>query len=98
MERRQLDVTAYTTFDFLDGRAEGVDWTDEGVAVLDVESPEGDEGVRLGLELDPADLEHAPAHADYVSLTPEQARTLAAELEDVADAAEAGESHTSGRG
>ena len=97
MTRRLLDVTANTTLDFVDGRAAGVDWTDDGVAVVDVESPRDEEAVTLGLELDPADLDRLDHHADYVTLSPDQARTLAADLEAAADAAERGDSMTSGR-
>ena len=93
--RRHLDVTAYTTLDHVDARAEGDGWTDDGVAVLDVESPRGEDGVSLGLELDPGG--HLPHHADYAALTPAQARTLAEALEEAAAAAERGESLTSGR-
>jgi hypothetical protein len=94
---RFLDVTAKTTLDFVDARTVGDDWTDTGVAVVDVESPRDADSVSLGLELDPADSEHVPHHADYVTLSPEQARTLAADLAAAADAAEAGDAMTSGR-
>lgn len=93
MDRRLLDVTARTTLDFLDARAEGVDWTDEAAAVLDVYTPRDDEAVTLALELDPSDLEHVPQHADRVGLSAEQARTLAADLEAAADAAERDEAY-----
>jgi hypothetical protein len=96
--RRQLDVTASTTFDFLEARATGDGWTEERVAVLDVESPRDEETVTLALELDPVGLECLEPHADTVPLTPGQARELAAELETAADAAERGEARTSGRG
>ncbi|ESP87807.1 DUF6360 family protein [Candidatus Halobonum tyrrellensis] len=98
MRPRHLDVTAYTTFDHVGARAEGDGWTDEAVAVLDVTSPAGEPTVSLGFELDPSDTPNLPHHADHVPLTPERARTLAAELEAAADAAEAGEAMTSGRG
>jgi len=98
MGKRFLDVTARTTLDFLEARAEGDDWTDEAVAVLDVESPGEAELVELGLELDPSDTDNLPHHAQYVPLSPDQARSLAADLEDAADAAEAGERLTSRRG
>jgi hypothetical protein len=98
MRRRHLDVTACTTFDHLDARAEGDGWSEAAVAVLDVASPAGAERVTLGLELDPSDVDRLPHHADYVPLTPAQARTLAAELESVAAAAEQGSAVTSRRG
>ena len=98
MQSRHLDVTAYTTFDHLDARAEGDGWTERAVAVLDVTSPEESGEVRLGFELDPGDLETLSHHADYVELSPDEARTLAAELKDVARAAEAGERVSSRRG
>ena len=98
MAHRRLDVTAYTTLDHVDARAEGDGWTDETVGVVDVESPEGESTVWLGLELDPTAAETVPPHADYASLAPEQARALAAALEEAATAAERGEAMTSGRG
>jgi hypothetical protein len=95
--RRHLSVTAYTTFDHVDARAEGDGWTEDGVAVLDVESPDDERTVTVGIELDPSDFDHVPHHAEYVPLTPDQARTLSVALEDAAAAAERGESLTSGR-
>jgi hypothetical protein len=41
------------------------------------------------LELDNAELEHLPAHADRVRLTPDQARELASELERYAEKVDA---------
>ncbi len=88
--RRLLDVNAYTTFDLLDGAAVGHGWLDGSAAVLNVETPRDAPGaVRLSLELDATGLDHLPGHADRVTLSPEQARTLAAELESKADDAEA---------
>lgn len=95
MNRRLLDVDAYTTFDFLDARARGVGWTDEAVAVLDVDAPEDGGTVAVALELDPRDLDHVDHHADRLALTPAQARTLAAALEAAAETAETGESDES---
>lgn len=90
MTARILDVTAHTTFDFLDARAVGKDWTDEGVAVLDVTTPREEPGVvRLGIELDHTDLGNVPPHADSVVLSPSEARTLATDLEAYADEADA---------
>lgn len=90
-------MTAYTTFDHLDARAVGEGWSEAAVAVLDVESPAGGRIVRLGLELDPSDLDRLPHHVDYVPLTPEQARSLADDLTEAAAAAEQDEEMTSGR-
>ena len=88
--RRLLDVDAYTTFDFLDAAAVGHDWVDESVAVLDVETPrDAPDEVRLSVELDATDLGELSGHADRITLSPGQARTLAAELESKADDAEA---------
>ena len=97
VRRRYLDVTARTTFDHLNASAEGDGWSEEAVAVLDVESPEGESTVTLGLELDPDNLDHLPHHVDYLTLTPTQARTLARELEEIAEAAEQGAAVTSRR-
>ncbi|WP_254536781.1 DUF6360 family protein [Halomarina litorea] len=82
MADRIMKVNAYTTLDLLDGRAEGADFTDEGLAVLNVTSPrKHPDEVTLQLEIDPSDLDHLTAHADSVTLTPDQARTIAADLE-----------------
>ncbi|MEM4780639.1 MAG: DUF6360 family protein [Halalkalicoccus sp.] len=82
MPDRIMKVNAYTTFDLLDGEAKGHGWSDEALAILNVTaSREDPDHVSLQLELDNTDLEHLPAHADSVTLSAEQARTLAAELE-----------------
>lgn len=85
-----MKVNAYTTLDLLDGRAEGHDFEEEAYATLNVTSPRQDpDHVSLQLELDNSDLDHLPAHADSVTLTAEQARALAADLEDHAAKVEA---------
>ena len=82
MSDRLLAVNAYTTLDLLDGEAEGHDFTDSAYAVVNATAPRKQpDHVNLELELDNAELEHLPAHADRVRLTPEQARELAADLE-----------------
>ena len=82
MPDRIMTVNAYTTLDLLDGRAEGHDFEEAAFATLNVSSPRRDpDHVSLQLELDPTDLEHLPAHADSVTLSAEQARTLAADLQ-----------------
>ncbi len=89
MDRRLLDVTAYTTFDFIPAQAVGADWFEEAIAVLDATVPEHDpERVELSLELDPSDLDNLDHHADIVLLSPGEARELASDLEDAADRAE----------
>ncbi|WP_251342030.1 DUF6360 family protein [Haloplanus halophilus] len=99
MPIRLLDVNAYTTFDFVSGRAVGPDWSDESAAVVDVDRPEEAPGtVRLRLEFDGADLDHVAPHADHLTLSPEQARGLAAALERHAASAEAGDEVPGGRG
>ena len=90
MPDRLIRVNAYTTFDLLDGFARGHDFEEEAVAVLNVTAPrENPDEVTLELELDNTELEHLPAHADRVTLSAEQARTLAAELEKYAERVEA---------
>lgn len=99
MPIRLLDVTTYTTFDFVEGYAAGPDWRDESAAVVDVNRSEASPGaVRLQIEFDGGDLEHVEPHADTLRLSPDQARGLAAELERYAANAEAGEDVPSGRG
>ncbi|MFT4947108.1 MAG: hypothetical protein ACI8TL_001348 [Natronomonas sp.] len=90
MSHRVLNVTAYTTFDYLQGGASGVDWQEEGVVVLDVESDEDTGVVRLSTELDPTDVDRLDQHADHVELFPDQARTLASKLREAADRVEEG--------
>jgi len=90
MAERILSVTAYTTLDLVDAAAEGHDFDEETDGVLNVSSPRNDPNhVELALELDGTTLEHLPPHADRVRLSPEEARTVAAALEDEADAVEA---------
>jgi hypothetical protein len=96
--KRYLDVTANTTLDHVDVRVTGKDLAGQTVGVLDVESPKNEQTVELGLELDSVGLAHLPHHAQFASLTPDQARTLANDLEAAAVAAERDESMTSGRG
>lgn len=81
-----MDVTAHTTLDAVRGTAHGLDWADEAAAVVDVDTSDDPRAVALEIELDPIDLEHPGAHADTVWLSPTEARTLAAELTDAADA------------
>lgn len=90
MPDRIMKVNAYTTLDLLDGRAEGHDFEEEAFATLNVTSPRRNpDHVSLQLELDNTELEHLPAHADSVTLSAEQARTLAADLEEHAARVEA---------
>jgi hypothetical protein len=92
MRRRLLDVTSYTTLDFVDASAFGVDWTDESPAVVDVDTPDDHEDVegvvRLSLELDGTGLDGVPPHVDRLELSPGQARTLAEDLIEHADRVE----------
>lgn len=93
MPDRLLRINAYTTFDMLDGEAKGHGFDEEALAVLNVTAPrKNPDHVRLELELDNSQLEHLPAHADRVTLSADQARTLAAELEKYAGRVEAAES------
>jgi hypothetical protein len=90
MPDRVMKVNAYTTLDLLDGRAEGHDFEEEAFATLDVTSPRKDpDHVSLQLELDSTELERLPAHADSVTLSAEQARALAADLDEHAGRVEA---------
>lgn len=86
MADRIIKVNAYTTFDLLDGEAEGHGWTEEALAVLNVTTGDGD--VVLEMELDNTETENIPAHAERVRLSPEEARALAGELESYADRVE----------
>ncbi|WP_435185990.1 DUF6360 family protein [Halobellus sp. EA9] len=90
MPNRLLKVNAYTTLDLVDAAARGHDFEDEAVAVLNVTSPREDpDHVKFQLELDNSQLESVPAHADEVTLSPDQARTIADALNSHADKVEA---------
>ena len=81
MSDRLLSVNAYTTLDLLDGEAEAHEFTESAYAVVNATAPrKNPDHVKLELELDNAELDKLPAHADRVRLTPEQARTIAADL------------------
>ena len=90
MPNRLLRVNAYTTFDMLDAEAVGHEFTEEAFAVLNVTAPrKNPDHVRLELELDNSQLDRLPAHADKVTLSAAQARTMAEELETYAERVEA---------
>lgn len=81
MAGRLLDVTAYTTLDYVEASAYSSDWSENGTAVLDVRTPKDTpETVALDLELDPTAVDAVESHAHSVSLTTEQAETLIAAL------------------
>lgn len=85
-----MTVNAYTTLDLVDAVAEGHDFEESAFATLDVTSPRQDpDHVSLQLELDNTQVEALPAHAETVTLTPEQARAIAADLETHAEKVEA---------
>ncbi|GAB3314274.1 hypothetical protein EI982_12300 [Haloplanus rallus] len=86
MADRVLKVNAFTTFDLLDARVEGHGFEEEAFATLNVRTARKEpEEVSLDLELDNTQLDSVPAHADRVSLSAEEARTLAAELQQAAE-------------
>jgi hypothetical protein len=90
MADRIVRVNAYTTFDMLDGEAQGHDFEESAPAVLNVTAPRTDpDEVTLELELDNTSLSTLPAHADRVRLSAAQARELASELERYAGRVEA---------
>jgi hypothetical protein len=85
-----MKVNAYTTFDLIDATVTGHDFEMESLAVLNATSPrKNPERVQLQLEVDNMQEEHLPAHMEEVSLSPEQARELAADLEKHAEKVEA---------
>jgi len=88
MSQRVLDVTAYTTFDYLQGTTSGIDWAEEGIMVLNVDADEEEGVVTLAIESDPTDAACLEQHAEQVALAPEQARTLASTLRESADRVE----------
>ncbi|WP_248909498.1 DUF6360 family protein [Halocatena marina] len=89
MADRIMTVNAYTTLDLLDGRAQAHEFEEQALATLNVSAPrQSPEHVTLQLELDNTDLDHLPPHADSVTMTAEQARTLAGELIEYAERVE----------
>jgi len=93
MVDRIMTVNAYTTFDLLDGEITGHGFDEEALAVLNVTSPKKNpDHVSLQLELDNTQLDSVKPHADKVTLTPAQAREMAAELEKHADKVETAQS------
>lgn len=92
MVDRLLRVNAYTTFDTVEAEAQGHDFSEEALAVLNVTAAREDpDHVELELELDNTALDELPAHADRVSLSADEARTLAAELEKYAARVDGGD-------
>lgn len=93
MADRILTVNAYTTFDLLEGVAEGHGWEEEALAVLNVttDSREDPDAVELQAELDNTDLDELTPHADRISLSAADARELAAELERYANKVDGGD-------
>lgn len=90
MPDRLMTVNAYTTFDLIDVTVTGHEFEEESFAVLNATSPrKNPEEIQLQLELDNMSEEHLPAHMEEVHLTPEQARTLARDLEKHADKVDA---------
>ncbi|WP_323191474.1 DUF6360 family protein [Halostella sp. PRR32] len=82
MADRLMKVNAYTTFDLIDATVTGHDFEEETFAVLNATSPrKNPDRVQLQLELDNMQEEHLPAHMEEVSLSPQEARELAADLE-----------------
>lgn len=82
MVDRLMTVNAYTTLDLVDAVAEGHGFEEEAFATLNVTSPRTEpDHVSLQVELDNTQLHELPAHAETLTLTPEQARSIAADLE-----------------
>ncbi|MFC6836969.1 DUF6360 family protein [Halomarina ordinaria] len=94
MADRIMRVNAYTTLDLVDAAAEGHDFEESAYATLNVSSPrKRPDHVTLQLELDNAELDHLPPHADSVTLSAAEARTLAADLVEHAERVEAAEAN-----
>jgi outer membrane receptor for ferric coprogen and ferric-rhodotorulic acid len=89
MADRLMRVNAYTTLDLVDATVRGQDFEADSYAVVNATSPrEAPDRVQLQIELDNMAEDHVPAHMEELSLDPEQARELAAELEQHADSVE----------
>lgn len=83
MADRILKANAYITFDLLDGVVEGHGFTEEAFAILNVTTDhrDGSEAVELQVEMDNTELDEVRPHADKLTLTADQAREMAGELE-----------------
>lgn len=89
MSDRLMTVNAYTTLDYVEGKAVGEAFEWESVAVVNATADRDDpDSVRLQLEFDNLSEEHFPKHMEDLELTPEQARALAGDLEKHADRVE----------
>jgi len=93
MVDRIMTVNAYTTFDLLEGKVEGHGFEESAYTVLNVstDTRESPDAVEVQLEMDNTEIDAVEPHADTVTLTPEQAREMAAELEKYAGKVEASE-------
>ena len=86
MADRVMKVNAFTTFDLLDASVEGHGFEEEAFATLNVRTAREDpEEITLELELDNTQLDNVPTHADRVTLSADEARTLATELQKAAE-------------
>lgn len=91
MSNRLISVTGYTTLDYVDAVAKGETFQWESVGVVNATTDrDAPDRVRLQVELDNATEEFLPKHMTELELTPDQARTLAADLETYADRVENG--------
>lgn len=83
MADRIMKVNAFTTLDLVDASVEGHDFEERAYATVNVTTArEGPDHVSLQVELDNTELDHLPAHAETVELDADQARELAAALEE----------------
>jgi len=91
MADRILRTNAYTTFDLLDGEVEGHGFTEEAFAILNVTTDDRDDptAVELQVEMDNTELDEVRPHADKLTLSADQAREMAEELEKYAGRIEA---------
>ncbi|CCC39117.1 DUF6360 family protein [Haloquadratum walsbyi] len=89
MSDRLLRVNAYTTLDLADVRARGHDFDVNTLGVVNVTAPrKNPDHVTLQVEIDHTTVEMLPAHADEVTLSASEARTIADDLHSYADRVE----------
>ncbi len=92
MSKRLLSVTAYTTLEYVETTAIGETFEWDSIAVVNATADDEEPtAVQLQLELDNITEEHLPKHMLDMELTPDQARTLAGDLETYADRVEGSE-------
>lgn len=90
MPDRFLRINAYTSLNMADAELQCAEGTAETYGIVNITAArDTPKSVNLQLEIDNTELETVAPHADIFSLSPEEARTLAMDLNKYADRVEA---------